>query len=85
MPGTANLADDDTVRPHAERIAEEVTDGHFAVAVEMGRPRLEASDMRQRQPQLGSVLDRQDALTRRSIVFRWTAVTAQATTLGYGA
>ena len=38
---TAHLAHDDPIRSHAERVADERSDGHLAVALDVGRPRLE--------------------------------------------
>ena len=60
--GPAHLADDQPVRPHPQRVAHEPADRHLAATLEVRRPRLEPHDVRQRQPQLGGVLDRHDAL-----------------------
>ena len=63
--GAAALADDDPVGPHAQRVAEEVADADLAGALDVGRPRLEAHDVRLVEQQLGRVLDRHDALALR--------------------
>ena len=63
--GAADLADDDAVGPHAQRVAHEAADRHLAAALERRRPRLEPDDVRLLQAQLGGVLDRHDPLARR--------------------
>ena len=62
--GAADLADDDPVGPHAERVADEVADAHLALALDVRRPRLERDDVPLQQPELGRVLDRDDPLVR---------------------
>ena len=60
--GAADLADDDPVRPHAQRVAHEVADRDLALALDVGRARLERDHVRLLQAQLGVVLDGDDAL-----------------------
>src|SRR5205085_2820979 len=60
--GPADLADDDPVGPHAERVADEPADRHLAAALEVGWASFQPDDVRLAQPQLGRVLDRHDAL-----------------------
>ncbi len=43
--GAANLADDDPVGPHAQRVAHEPADRHLAAALDARRPRLEPDDV----------------------------------------
>ena len=52
-----DLADDDAVGPHAQRVAHEVADRGGADAVGVGGPGLEPHDVRRGQAQLGGVLD----------------------------
>ena len=61
----ADLADDDAVRTHAQRVAHEAPDRHLAAALDAGRTRLEPDDVGLDEPQLGGVLDRHEALVRR--------------------
>ena len=61
----ADLADDDPVGAHAQRVAHEVADRDLAAALDVGRARLERDDVRLLQPQLGVVLDRDDPLAVR--------------------
>lgn len=58
----ADLADDDAVGAHAQGIAHEVADGDSALALEVGRSRLERHDVLLLQAQLGGILDGDDAL-----------------------
>ena len=58
--GAADLADDDAVRPHAQGLAHEVAQRHGAGALEVGRPGLQADDVRVRGRQLAGVLDEQE-------------------------
>jgi hypothetical protein len=44
------LADDDAVRAHAERVANQIADGVCALALQVGGPRLERDDVRLAQP-----------------------------------
>ena len=62
--GAADLADDDPVGPHAERVANEVADADLALALDVRRTRLERDDVPLVQPKLGRVLDGDDALRR---------------------
>ncbi len=57
-----HLADDDPVRAHPQRVADEPANRHLAAALEVRRSRLEPDDVRLAQPQLGGVLDRDHAL-----------------------
>ena len=57
----ADLADDDAVWTHAERVAYEVALGHFATALERRRTCLKADDVRLLELQLGGVLHGDDA------------------------
>ena len=58
----AHLADDQPVRAHPQRVAHEPADRDLAAALQVRRPRLEPHHVRQREPQLGRVLDRHHAL-----------------------
>ena len=60
--GAADLADDDPVGPHAERVADQVADADLALALDVRRARLERDDVPLLQLQLGRVLDRDDPL-----------------------
>lgn len=60
--GAAHLAHDDPVRSHAQCLAHEVAQRHLTSALEVGRARLEAHDVRMARPELGRVFDEQDAL-----------------------
>ena len=60
--GAAHLAEDDAVGPHAQRVLHQVAHADLAVALEVGRPRLQAHDVRLLHAQLGGVLDGDDAL-----------------------
>ena len=61
--GAANLADDDPVGPHAQRVAHELADRHAVLAGQVHRARLEPKDMPLIEPELGGVLDRHDPLS----------------------
>ena len=63
--GAADLADDDAIRPHPQRVADEPADRHLAAALDVRRARLEADHVRAAQAQLRRVLDRHDALAGR--------------------
>ena len=64
--GAAHLADDDAIRPHAQRVAHEVALRSTSPLPSMfGGPRLEPHDVRLLQLQLRGVLDRDDALGHR--------------------
>ena len=43
--GAANLADDDAVGPHAQRVPDEVADANLALPLDVRRPRLERDDV----------------------------------------
>ena len=58
--GAADLADDDAVGPHAQRVAHEVADRDLALALDVLRARLEPHDVPLLELQLGRVLDRDD-------------------------
>src|SRR5262249_48595840 len=58
----ADLADDDAVGPHAQRVHEQVADGDLAVAVGPRRLGLEVDGVRLVELELGRVLDDDDAL-----------------------
>ena len=60
--GSAHLADDDALRPHAQAVAHQVAHGDLAFAFEVGRPRLQPHHVRLLQLQLGRVLAGDDAL-----------------------
>ena len=61
----ADLADDDAVGAHAQRVAHEVADRDLALALDVRRPGLERDDVRLLEPQLGVVLDGDDPLAGR--------------------
>ena len=58
----ADLAEDDAVGPHAQRVLDEVAHGDLALALDVGGAGLEAHHVRLLQLQLGRVLDRHRAL-----------------------
>ena len=58
----ADLADDDAVGAHAQRVADQVADGDLAVALDVRRAGLQPDHVVLRQGQLGGVLDGDDAL-----------------------
>src|SRR5579885_1535256 len=60
--GTADLADDDAVGPHAQRVAHKVALVDLAPALDVRRAGLQLDDMRLLQLKLGGVLDRDDTL-----------------------
>ena len=60
--GVADLADDDAVGPHAQRVADQVADRDLALALDVRRAGLEAQHVLLVQLELGGVLDRDDAL-----------------------
>ena len=63
--GSADLADDDAVGTHAKRVANELADCDLALAFDVLGPRLESEDVPLVEPQLGRVLDRDDAILVR--------------------
>ena len=62
--GAADLAHDDAVGAHAQRVDHELALGDLAPALDAGRPRLEPADVLLLELELGRVLDRDDALGR---------------------
>ena len=58
----AALAEDDAVGPHAQRVLDEIALADFAVALDVGRARFHARDVRLLQLQFGGVLDGDQAL-----------------------
>ena len=56
--GAADLADDDAVGPHAQRVAHQVALGDLAAAFQAGGPGFQPHHMRLLQLQFGRVLDR---------------------------
>ena len=60
--GSAHLADDDAVRPHAQRILNERALVDLAAALHVGRPGFELDHMLLLKPELCGVLDGDDAL-----------------------
>ena len=60
--GPADLADDDSFRPHAQTVAHQVAHGDLAFAFEIGRTRLQAHRVRLLKLQLGGILAGDDAL-----------------------
>ncbi len=64
LAGTT-LADDDPVRPHVQRIAQQVADRDLAGPFEVRRTRLERHHVRLAELQLGGVLDRDDPFVLR--------------------
>ena len=61
LAGTT-LPDDDAVGAHVHRVPEQRPDGDLALALEVGRPRLEGDQVGLAELELGGVLDGQDAL-----------------------
>ena len=61
----AALAEDDALGPHTQRVLDQLALADFALAFEIGRPRLHARDVRLLQLQLGGVLDGDQALLLR--------------------
>ena len=62
VSGTADLADDDAVGPHAQRVSDELADADLALALDVRRARLERDHVLLLELKLGRVLDRHDAL-----------------------
>ena len=60
----AALADDDAVRPHTQRVLQQIAHRDLAGAFEVGGAGLEPHDMRLLQLQFGRVFDRDGALGR---------------------
>ena len=63
-PGAA-LADDDPVGPHVQRVPQQVADRDLALALQVGRARLEGDDVLLAELELRGVLDRDDPLVVR--------------------
>ena len=63
--GAADLADDDAIGPHAQRVDDQVALLDRALALDVRRPGLEADDVALPQHQLGGVLDGDDPLAFR--------------------
>jgi hypothetical protein len=61
----ANLADDDPIGAHPERVADQVANRHFSFALDVRGPCLERDDVRLDQKQLGRVLDGDQPLVIR--------------------
>src|SRR5579872_3317169 len=59
--GSAHFADDDALGPHAQAVLDEIAHGDLAGAFEIGRPRLQAHDMRLLELKLGGVFAGDDA------------------------
>ena len=62
--GAADLADDQPVGPHPQRLPDQVAQLDPARALDVGGPGHQPDDVRMPRPQLGRVLDDDDALTR---------------------
>ena len=60
--GVADLADDDAVGAHAQRVADQVADLDLALALDVRRAGLEPQHVLLVELELGGVLDRDDAL-----------------------
>jgi len=56
----ADLADDDPVRPHPERVAEQRPDGDLPGPLGVGGPGLQGDDVGAEEPELGRLLDRDE-------------------------
>ena len=63
--GVADLTDDDAVGAHAQRVADQVADRDLALALDVRRAGLEPEHVVLVQPELGGVLDGDDALVVR--------------------
>src|SRR5215213_7318265 len=61
----ADLADDDPVGPHAQRVADERPDRDLALSLDVLRPGFEPQHVPLVEAQLGGVLDRDDAVVVR--------------------
>ena len=61
----ADLADDDAVGAHTQRVDDELPLADRALAFDVGRTRFEPHDVRLLQLKLGRVFDRDDALACR--------------------
>ena len=63
--GAAHLADDEPVRPHPQRLPDEVAERDLAGALDVGRPGLEPHHVFVVRPQLTGVLDQHDPFVGR--------------------
>ena len=63
--GAADLADDDPVGAHAQRVPDELADADLALALDVRRPSLERDHVLLLELELGGVLDRDDPLVAR--------------------
>ena len=61
-----HLADHDSVRPHPQRVPNQVTHGHGAFSLNIGRPGLQRHDMFLTQLQFGGVFNRNDPVLGRN-------------------
>src|ERR1035437_676792 len=61
----ADLADDYAVRPHTQRVPDQVALGDFTLAFDVGRPRFEPDHMRLLETQFGRVFTRHNSLVDR--------------------
>ena len=61
----AALADDDPVGAHVQRVAQQVAHRDLALALQVGRARLERDEVLLVELELGGVLDRDDSLVVR--------------------
>ena len=62
----ADLAHDDPIGPHAERVDDQIAGGDPAPTFDVRRPRLHADDVLLIENQLGRVFDGDDAFGRRN-------------------
>jgi len=60
--GHTEVADDDAVGPHPQGVADQVADGHRALALDVGGTRLQADHVVLLELELRGVLDRDDPL-----------------------
>ena len=60
----AHLANDDAIRPHAQRISHQIPLVDLAMTFDIGRTRFELNHVGLLQLQLGRILDRDDAFGR---------------------
>ena len=63
---TADLADDDAIRTHAQRVSHQITNRHLPRTFSIGRTCLQADHMGLLQGQLGGVLNGDDPLSIRN-------------------
>ena len=60
-----DLADDDAIGSHPERVPDQIADGDLAAALDVGRPGLERNDVGLGEAELGGVFDRDEPLLVR--------------------